>query len=260
MALRWAGLLHFAASQLPDVAALLSRLQEESRQHWQEEHPSGLDPLSLGRDAADTVRTEMKTPPSALWQPAWEELEGMERSRMLVDRGFSEADAVLTRAQRSLEAAFLTWLRLDPPPWHLAEAHIKGDRPINPDDLRDRLQASAVSCGTPAGHVPELLLQTRPGAILQALRFNNGSLRPYVAALLLSATRRSSFHHRTLCAVLEKRPSLLEDLEAVADARNTFGAHHSRAGQAPADLAKRTALTTYQIARLVVETCQASGR
>jgi hypothetical protein len=260
MALRWAGLLHFAASQSPQVAEVLARLQAESRRHWQEEQPGGLDPLGLARDAADAVRAEMKTPPSDLWQPAWEELEGMERSRILVERGFPEADAVLTRAQRALEAVFLTWLRLDPPPWQLALDYIAGDSPVNLDDLRERLLASAVSCGTPAGHVPELVVQTRPGSILQAMQFNGGSLRPYVAALLLSATRRRSLHHRTLCAVMSKRETLLDDLEVVAGARNTFGAHHSRTGQAPADLARRAALTTYQISRLVVDACRMIGR
>ncbi len=249
---RWVRLLNFAASQCEEGKRLVEHLQSKSHEIWKHQQPSDLEPVSVTRQVSDKVTFEVGSPPTNLWKRVWEELERMEQSRLLLERGFDEVDTTITRSQRVLEQLMLTLLRLDSIPPNIWEHYKRGD--ALKQCLRDTVQA----CG--GSEIPERILCAKLGAVRHVLDGGKESLRPYIATFLLSASRRSSLHRSLLEHLLRELPSFLSDVEQIAHIRNKFGAHAGGSHNEPIILVEDLVITIYQLVRSVVQALRLTSR
>ena len=110
-AMRWMRLFYFVAKQDKEVNKLLEDFQRQSREAWKQKQPSDLDPIELNRDAYKRLIYEIGKPLDAIYQSTWIELEKMMQSKILLERGFDEADSTITRAQKALEQLMLTLIK-----------------------------------------------------------------------------------------------------------------------------------------------------
>ncbi len=242
---RWVRLLNFATSQCEEGKKILEHLQTSSREAWKRRQPTEIDPVSLARLAYDKVIFEVGIPPTQAWQRVWEELERLEQSRLLLERGFDEVDTTIVRSQRVLEQLMLTLLQLDPIPQNIWEPY------KHRDALQQCLKDTVIACG--GSVIPEQILSTNLGAIRNVIDGGKDSLRPYVATLLLSASRRYSLHRSILENLLREHHDFLPDTEQIAHIRNSYGAHAGGSHNAPIILVEDLVTKIYQIVPSVVK-------
>lgn len=118
--------------------------------------------------------------------------------------------------------------------------------------LKECLRDTANACGASVSDIPERLLTTSIGKIRAVLEGSKESLRPYVATLLLAASRRGSLHRSILEHILHEYPTFLSGIERVVGARNNFGAHAGGTNNVSTLLVKEIVQITYKIVRSVV--------
>lgn len=118
--------------------------------------------------------------------------------------------------------------------------------------LKECLRDTANACGASVSDIPERLLSTPIGKVRAVLEESMESLRPYLATLLLAASRRASLHRSILEHILREYPTFLLDIERVVDARNKFGAHSGGTNKASIILVKEIVQITYKIVRSLV--------
>lgn len=242
---RWVRLLNFATSQCEEGKKILEHLQTSSREAWKRRQPTEIDPVSLARLAYDKVIFEVGIPPTQAWQRVWEELERLEQSRLLLERGFDEVDTTIVRSQRVLEQLMLTLLQLDPIPQNIWEPY------QHRDALQQCLKDTVIACG--GSVIPEQILSTKLGAIRNIIDGGKDSLRPYVATFLLSASRRYSLHRSILENLLREHHDFLPDTEQIAHIRNSYGAHAGGIHKAPIILVEDLVTKIYQIVPSIVK-------
>ncbi|MFB2879469.1 hypothetical protein [Floridanema aerugineum] len=242
---RWVRLLNFAASQCEEGKKLVEHLQSYSREIWKLKQPPHLEPVTVARQVYNKVALEIGQPPNRLWQRVWEEIERVEQSRLLLERGFDEVDTTITRIQRVLEQLMISLLQVDSIPNNIWEAYKRGD--TLKQCLRDTVQACGIN------EIPERILCTKLGAIRNVINGGKDSLRPYVATFLLSASRKSSLHRRILEYLLAENPTFLLDADRIAQNRNQFGAHAGGSHNEPIILVEDLVEKMYQIVRLVLQ-------
>lgn len=242
---RWVRLLNFAASQCEEGKKIVEHLQSFSREVWKRKQPTEIDPTSLAREACNKVSFEAGSLPDKIWQPVWKELERLEHSRTLLQRGFDEVDTSIVRAQRVLEQLMLTLLQLD----------IISDDIWEPykhrDALKQCLTDTVIACGV--SKIPERIVSTKLGVIRHVIDGGKDSLRPYVSTLILSASRRNNLHRHILEYLIEQNLDFLLDIEQIAHIRNTLGAHAGGSHNDPITLVEDLVTKTYQIVRLVIQ-------
>ncbi|MBD2337414.1 hypothetical protein H6G64_10470 [Calothrix sp. FACHB-156] len=242
---RWVRLLNFASSQCEEGKKIVEHLQSKSREAWKRKQPREIEPIGLAREAYDKIIFEVGSVPDKIWQQVWQELERLEQSRILLERGFDETDTSITRSQRVLEQLMFTLLQLDTIPTNIWEPY------KSRDTLQQCLKDTVVACG--GSEIPERILFTKLGAIRNVLDGGKDSLRPYVGTFLLSASRRNSLHRCILEYLLKKHLDFLADIEKIAHIRNTIGAHAGISHKEPSIVVEDLVTKTYQIVRLVIE-------
>lgn len=88
--LRWVRLLNFAAFQCAEGSQLVNQLRQCSCDAWKRRQPPDIEPLAVGRQVYDKVVRDLGPSPDKSWQEVWQELERMEQSLLLLERGFDE--------------------------------------------------------------------------------------------------------------------------------------------------------------------------
>ena len=244
--LRWVRLLNFAASQCAEGSQLVEHLRQCSCDAWKRCQPPDIDPAAVVRQVYDQVASVLGPQPDKLWQGVWQELERMEQSLLFLERGFDEVDTALTRSQRVLEQLMLSVIGLDSVPQDIWQKYNRQGA------LRECFRDTALACGVSLSDIPERLLTTSIGKVRAVLEGSKESLRPYVATLLLAASRRGSLHRSILEHVLREYPTFLSDIERVVDARNEFGAHAGGTHNTSITLVKDIVQIIYKIVRLLV--------
>lgn len=242
---RWVRLLNFASSQCEEGKKIVEHLQSKSREAWKRKQPREIEPIGLAREAYDKIIFEVGSVPDKIWQQVWQELERLEQSRILLERGFDETDTSITRSQRVLEQLMFTLLQLDTIPTNIWEPY------KSRDTLQQCLKDTVLACG--GSEIPERILFTKLGAIRNVLDGGKDSLRPYVGTFLLSASRRNSLHRSILEYLLKKHLDFLADIEKIAHIRNTIGAHAGVSHKEPSIVVEDLVTKTYQIVRLVIQ-------
>lgn len=218
--LRWERLLNFASSQSDEIKEIVNQLHLLSQESWQKKQPFPLQPLNLTREASDKVKFELGLPPSKIWQNLWEEVEKMERSFILVNRGFDEVDNLITRLNKVLERLILTILEVDPIPADFWEQYRK-------DDIRHQcLKDTILACGFLEIEQIEPIIQQKIGKIRSVIDGNGESFRAYCATWILAASRRQSLHHHILKKLYQENPDWLIEMEKITNLRNQSGAAH----------------------------------
>lgn len=242
---RWVRLLNFAKLQSKEGKKIVDDLQFLSREKWKKQQPPELEPINLERQVDDNLISKIGSLPSPIWTQVWEELERMEQSKLLLERGFNEVDTTITRAQRVLEQLILTLLKIDPIPPTIWELYKRKDA------LAQCLQDTVTACG--GNDIPEQIISTKLGAIRHVLVEGKNSLRPYIATFLLSASRRSSLHRHILQYIFKNYPNFLVDMEDIAHIRNTFGAHAGDIHNDAPVLVDEVVMKVYQIVSTIIQ-------
>lgn len=245
---RWVRLLNFATSQSLEGKKIVENLQFRSREVWKKRQPSQLDPESLVKQAHEKVIFEIGLPPERKWQIVWRELEQMQQSNYLLERGFQERDTTIVRSQKVLEQLILTILQLDPIPEDIWQPYKQKDA------LSQCLKDTIMACG--GKEIPERIISTKLGTIRNVIAGGTNSLRPYIAALILSASRRSSLHRTILENIMQNHPDFLVDIEQIAHTRNNFGAHAINNHHEPIISVENVVTKVYQIVISVLKAYQ----
>jgi len=247
---RWVRLLNFATSQSEEGKKIVEDLQSLSREVWKQElskngQTSEVDPVSLQKQSSQKVIFELGLLPEQKWSGVWRELEQMEQSSSLLQRGFSEVDTTITRSQRVLEQLILTILKFDTIPNNIYELYKARDA------LSQCLKDTVTACG--GNEIPERIVSTKLGAIRNVIEGGTNSLRPYIATLILSASRRSSLHRIILENILRDYSDFLVDIEQIAHTRNNFGAHAGSDHHEPIILVEDVIKKVYKIVLSVLK-------